>query len=81
MEIYRRKLVQIQFIAGRSIIIFIYDESYQFGVDRSNIDTDVKPSWWPLDTWPLLPLGLDPVAGVDMGLDLKVQITDIHRVD
>ncbi len=44
-----------------------------------NVDTDVKPEWWPLEDWPLLPQDLHD--GVDLGLDLKVQVTDIVRVD
>ena len=43
-----------------------------------NIDTDIKPDWWPLGTWPLLDQDLHD--GVDLGLDLKVQITSITRV-
>ena len=48
-----------------------------------NADTDVKPAWWPepeTAEWPLLPQGLDADVGVDMGLDLKIQVTDIGRV-
>ena len=47
-----------------------------------NEDTDVKPAWWPTPgepDWPLLPQGLLGDPGVDMGLDLKIQVTDIGR--
>jgi len=52
-----------------------------------NEDTDVKPAWWPTmwtepGPWPLI---LDTDArhledGVDLGLDLKIQVTEILRV-
>lgn len=47
-----------------------------------NEDTDVKPDWWPTpDTaaWPLLDQGLH--AGCDLGIDLKIQVTGIVRVE
>jgi hypothetical protein len=43
-----------------------------------NPDTDVKPDWWPLGRWPVLQG--DP-EGEDLGVDLKVQVTDITRAD
>jgi len=46
-----------------------------------NADTDTKPLWWPTpDTaeWPLLDQALHD--GVDLGLDLKIQVDGIGRV-
>lgn len=43
-----------------------------------NVHTDVKPDWWPLGRWPVLQG--DP-EGEDLGVDLKVQVTDITRAD
>ncbi len=42
-----------------------------------NALTDVKPTWWPFDQWPLL--DGDP-NGTDLGLDLKIQVTGINWV-
>ena len=47
-----------------------------------NADTDTKATWWPEPesaAWPLLPQGLLGDLGVDLGLDLKIQVTDIGR--
>ena len=44
-----------------------------------NADTDQKPTWWPaLSEWPLIQ-GEDPLAGVDYGVDLKIQVVGINR--
>lgn len=43
-----------------------------------NVDTDVKPGWWPLNNWPLLEQQY--ASGWDGGVDLKVQVTNITRV-
>ena len=46
-----------------------------------NAETDNKPDWWPLDTWPRI--AADDARhlenGVDLGLDLKIQVTNIIR--